>query len=207
MTRSTTTFSHTMRTPGLFEGRTLTGIHNLTNRTVTDSAVPLIVAIHGGGYHSAYFDLPGYSLLERAAAVGVPVIAVDRPNYGHADGLQVDGSILEANAHILDDLVGELWETHGEGTSGVFLIGHSIGAALALLIASHSPAWPLLGVAVSGRSRREPPSGGLPWGWSGSRATGTCASSSCSDPRAATATTCRLPKLRSTARHLSWCRN
>ena len=43
---------------------------------------PLIVAIHGGTYTSAYFDVPGYSLLDRADASGVPIIAPDRPGYG-----------------------------------------------------------------------------------------------------------------------------
>ena len=36
---------------------------------------PLVVAIHGGTYSSAYFDVPGYSLLDRAAAVGIPILA------------------------------------------------------------------------------------------------------------------------------------
>ncbi len=33
-------------------------------RTAPDN--PLLVAIHGGSYSSAYFDIPGYSLLDRA---------------------------------------------------------------------------------------------------------------------------------------------
>ena len=44
--------------------------------------LPLVIALHGGTYTSAYFDVPGYSLLDRASGLGIPVIAVDRPGYG-----------------------------------------------------------------------------------------------------------------------------
>ncbi len=43
---------------------------------------PLIVALHGGTYTSAYFDLPRFSLIDRAVVLGMPIIALDRPGYG-----------------------------------------------------------------------------------------------------------------------------
>ena len=49
---------------------------------------PLVIALHGGTYTSEYFDIPGYSLLDRAEAAGVPVIALDRPNYGGSSPLE-----------------------------------------------------------------------------------------------------------------------
>ncbi len=163
MTTSSTAFSHTVSSEGPSRGRVFAGFHNLGSVTPASPATPLVVAIHGGGYHSTFFDLPGYSLLERAAASNIPFIAVDRPNYGNSDQLAVDGSIFDANAQALDDLIGELWAAHGEGTAGVFLIGHSIGAALSLLIASHAPTWPLLGVAMSGCLLQEPPGTAERW--------------------------------------------
>jgi pimeloyl-ACP methyl ester carboxylesterase len=163
MTTGSTEFSHTVRTEGPTLGKVFGGVHNLAAAAPVGRDTPLVVAIHGGGYHSTYFDLPGYSLLDRAAALDVPVIAVDRPNYGQSGELDVDGSIFDANAQALHDLIGELWQTYGEGSAGIVLIGHSIGAALSLLIASNAPTWPLLGVAISGCLLQEPPGTAERW--------------------------------------------
>lgn len=57
-----------------YSGRTNIG----EDFTPADGA-PLVVALHGGTYTSEYFDIPGYSLLDRASAEGIPVIAIDRP--------------------------------------------------------------------------------------------------------------------------------
>ena len=70
---------------------------------------PLIVALHGGGYSSAFFDIGGYSLLGRAAAAGCPVVALDRPGYGGSPLLPPTNSILRANAERLDAAIAELW--------------------------------------------------------------------------------------------------
>ncbi len=48
---------------------------------------PLVIAIHGGTYTSPYFDVPGHSLLDRAAANGLTAIAIDRPGYGGTEAL------------------------------------------------------------------------------------------------------------------------
>lgn len=72
-------FTHEVTSAGPAQGMTFTG-RRLGH--ADDADLPLVVAVHGGGYTSAYFDVPGYSLLDRAAGLGVPVIAVDRPGYG-----------------------------------------------------------------------------------------------------------------------------
>src|ERR1700760_570920 len=62
---------------------------------------PLIVAVHGGTYTSRYFDVPGYSLLDRAGVLGLPVLAIDRPGYGQSLELDESGSTLRGNADFL----------------------------------------------------------------------------------------------------------
>ncbi|MEJ7648274.1 MAG: alpha/beta fold hydrolase [Nakamurella sp.] len=112
--------------------------------------VPLVVALHGGTYTCEYFDIPGHSLLERAADLAIPVIALDRPNYAGSSPLEAGDSIILANAHVLGDVLGDIWSQHGAGASGIVLVGHSIGAAVVAAIAAQPQNWPLLGIALSG---------------------------------------------------------
>lgn len=117
---------------------------------------PLVVAIHGGTYTADYFDIEGCSLIARAEALGLPLFAVNRP--GYRDSLpreKTDGSI-HSNAEILNDALSELWELHGQKTRGIFLIGHSIGGAIAIRMAALPKSWPLLGLSISGVGLREP---------------------------------------------------
>jgi pimeloyl-ACP methyl ester carboxylesterase len=117
---------------------------------------PLIVAIHGGTYSGKYFDLRGHSLLDRAAAIGIPAAAVDRPHYGSSTGVPPsDGSIM-SSALAVNEAIGELWSEHAESAQGVFLVGHSIGGAISILIAAMDSHWPLLGIAISGIGLRSP---------------------------------------------------
>ncbi|HVR89686.1 MAG TPA: alpha/beta hydrolase [Novosphingobium sp.] len=111
---------------------------------------PLVIAVHGGTYTSAYFDLPGRSLLDSAAANGIAVVAIDRPGYVNSPMLAPDSMDIAGQAAFLRDALGEVWEAFGGGRSGVVLIGHSIGAAIAATIAASVPDWPLLGLAISG---------------------------------------------------------
>ncbi len=118
---------------------------------------PLIVALHGGTYSCAYFDVPGYSLIDHAAALDLQVIALDRPGYGETTPLAPHDATIAKNAERLDDLLGDIWARHGDGHCGMFLIGHSIGGAITVSIAARRPAWPLLGIAVSGVGLVTPP--------------------------------------------------
>jgi len=121
---------------------------------------PLIVALHGGSYSSAFFHIPGYSLLDRAAAAGCSAVALDRPGYRASTPLSVgDRGLLEANAERLDAGIAELWRRNANTAKGVVLVGHSIGGAIAILIAAGEPMWPLLGIAVSGIGMVLPPDG------------------------------------------------
>lgn len=149
-------FTHT------HDGRSFSGRSNLTGLDRAPSS-PLVVALHGGTYTSQYFDLPGYSLLERATDRGIPVIAIDRPNYVDSSPLDSDDPIITANAHVIDGAIGSLWEEYGAETTGVVLVAHSIGAAIATTIAANQPSWPLLGLAISGCLVRVPQESRAAW--------------------------------------------
>lgn len=135
-------------------------LEGLSGRTrITPGApaanMPLVVAIHGGTYSSAYFDLPGFSLLARAAALSIPILAIDRP--GHGATPLISDQRMAAQARHLTPLLRTLWERYGAGTSGIALIAHSIGAGIAAMIASEPCDLPLIGLAVSGIGLRAPP--------------------------------------------------
>ncbi len=124
--------------------------------------VPLVIAIHGGSYTSAYFDLPDSSFLDRAAANGIPTIAIDRPGYGASPALAPERMTIADQAAYLVEPLHELWQRHGDGR-GVVLIGHSIGGAIAATIASAPGDLPVVGLAVSGVGLRVPSHHGPMW--------------------------------------------
>lgn len=155
-------FTHTVSTPGPADGMTFTGLRRLAGGPIGPDR-PLVVALHGGTYTSTYFDVPGYSLLDHAEYLGVPVIAIDRPGYRGSTPVPPGESIILGNAEVLDHLVGELWTTYGAGTAGVVLIGHSIGGATVSALAARRPSWPLLGIAISGCLLEVPAESGAAW--------------------------------------------
>jgi pimeloyl-ACP methyl ester carboxylesterase len=125
--------------------------------------IPLIVAIHGGGYTSEYFGVKGFSMLDRAAALGMPVVAIDRPGYGKSE-VRDEAELSHARtAELLALAIGDLWASRGGTTAGIVLVGHSIGGAITSMIAARRPEWPLLGIAVSGFGLRTAPGDAEAW--------------------------------------------
>lgn len=110
---------------------------------------PLIVALHGGSYSSAFFDVPGHSLLEQCAANGCTAVALDRPGYGGSTLLEGAERWLPLNARWLSAGIAKLWRD-APSSRGVVIVGHSIGAAVAIIIAGEARDWPLLGISISG---------------------------------------------------------
>lgn len=122
--------------------------------------LPLLVALHGGTYSSAYFEVAGGplgSFLEVAGRNGFAVLTMDRPGYGESTLLPEEENTFARQAAILDDAIGQA--TQIWSTSGVVLVGHSIGGMVSLEIAARHPSWPLLGVATSGNGARIPSGG------------------------------------------------
>ena len=118
---------------------------------------PLVIAIHGGTYTSAYFDVPGFSLLDRARALDISLLALDRPGYGESPAITDAKATIKTQAEFLVSQLHDAWKLHGEGHAGIVLIGHSIGAAIACRIASAASDLPLIGLAISGVCLRTPP--------------------------------------------------
>jgi pimeloyl-ACP methyl ester carboxylesterase len=144
----------TQHTAALFGG--LSGRHRLVNGALTRHT-PLVVAIHGGTYTSAYFDVPGASLMDRAAANGIPIVAPDRPGYVGSPILPSGEGTIRGQARTITEALKDAWQRYGEGTRGIVLIGHSIGGAIAAAIASEPDGLPLIGLAVSGVCMNTPP--------------------------------------------------
>lgn len=111
---------------------------------------PLVVAIHGGSYTNKYFDIEGHSLVERSAALGIPIFALNRPCYAESGTFALDQASIPNNTRVINDALHQLWDTRRGPARGIFIIGHSIGAAITILIAAMEKKWPLLGIAVSG---------------------------------------------------------
>lgn len=148
---------------GAAAGIAITGTQNRTAADGGSGGVPLVIALHGGTYSSEYFDIPGHSLFERADEAGIPVIALDRPAYVGSTMLPPSDSIIASNAIVLSDVIGSIWEEWADRAPGIVLVAHSIGGAIATDIAANQPAWPLLGIAVSGCLLEVPPESAQAW--------------------------------------------
>ncbi|MEU7816599.1 alpha/beta fold hydrolase [Pseudonocardia sp. NPDC049154] len=111
-----------------------------------------VLALPGGGYRAGYWDSYGGdadgSLLRLGARLGRRVVAVDRPGYGDSMTPPRGRGAVAWQAELLAGLVRELGAE--DGSVGVTLVGHSLGAITALQIAADHPGLPLAGVSVSG---------------------------------------------------------
>lgn len=134
----------------------IAGLSGLARLGAGGSDQPLVVAVHGGTYTSRYFDLPGHSLLDRAEANGIPVVAIDRPGHGGTPVQPPERSTIPEQAAFLTGLLHESEAVRSGRWKGIVLIGHSIGAAIAACIAAAPGDLPLLGLAMSGVGMRTP---------------------------------------------------
>ncbi len=110
----------------------------------------LLVAVHGGTYTSKYFDTSPSLLLEFCASLGYSILALDRPGYGAATSVPPDQLSFDKQVPILQQALEEIWNNYGQQSAGMFLIGHSIGGMISLLLAAEHPHERLLGLNVTG---------------------------------------------------------
>jgi pimeloyl-ACP methyl ester carboxylesterase len=127
-----------------------------TYHASTRRDTPLLVCIHGGGCNGRYFELSGNSLVSAAAARGFPVLVLDRPGYGGNATPASDNPITET-APLIRAFVDQVRINQGVPERSVALIGHSIGGALAIMMAADRGEWPLVAIAVSGIGDEPPP--------------------------------------------------
>lgn len=128
----------------------ISGRKRVASPSVSLEHRPLIVALHGGGFTSSYFDCGQYSLLDRASAAGCHAIAIDRPGYHDSTPLPLGPKALLRNAEVLQDAIGEVWRSRDVDASGIVLVGHSAGGGIANHLAGLERDWPLLGLAFTG---------------------------------------------------------
>jgi pimeloyl-ACP methyl ester carboxylesterase len=110
----------------------------------------LLVALHGGTYSSKYFDTAPSRLLELCASLGYSILALDRPGYGTATSIPQDQLSFAGQVPILRQALAEIWNDYGQQSAGMFVIGHSIGGMIALLLAAENPHERLLGLNMTG---------------------------------------------------------
>jgi len=110
----------------------------------------LLVAVHGGTYTSKYFDTPQSSLLDFCASLGYSILALDRPGYGAATSIPFDQLSFDGQVPVLRQALEEIWHDYGQQSAGMFLIGHSIGGMISLLLAAENPHERLLGMNMTG---------------------------------------------------------
>lgn len=128
-----------------------------------DTAMPLVIALHGGSYTARYFDVPGHSLLVQARDRAIPIVALDRPGYGTTTALPEGKETIASNAERLEAIIAGLLSVLGQEGKPVVLVGHSIGGAIALSLAARPASWSLAGVAISGVGLKSPPEAEGTW--------------------------------------------
>lgn len=112
----------------------------------------VVIALHGGGTTSIYFDCPGQpglSLLRTGAALGYTVIALDRPGYGssalYPESMTDPAQRVRLAYLAVDRILGD----RARG-AGLFVLGHSNGCELAIRMAADDRGAELLGLELAG---------------------------------------------------------
>ena len=118
----------------------------------------LILALHGGSYSAGYWNYRGArgeSLMALGADLGFHVLALDRPGYGSSHDFAPARLGLDAQVGFLFDAI-DAWGRANGFAGPVFVIGHSIGGILTLLMAAHARSTGLAGIDVLGVPFRFP---------------------------------------------------
>jgi pimeloyl-ACP methyl ester carboxylesterase len=130
------------------DGRTIAA---MTAGPAAGTDRPLIAALHGGTYTARYFDVAGSAqptFMDLAAAGGFPVASFDRPGYGGSTALDPADNSFDRHATMLAAAIAQAARRVSAGS--VFLVGHSIGGMIALMIAAGELDFTLVGASVTG---------------------------------------------------------
>jgi pimeloyl-ACP methyl ester carboxylesterase len=112
---------------------------------------PLIAALHGGTYTARYFDVAGSlqgTFMDAAVADGYPVVSFDRPGYGGSPALDPPDNTFGRYAQLLAGAIAQAAARFS--ADGVFLVGHSIGGMIAIMISTGEMDFRLIGLSVTG---------------------------------------------------------
>uniref|UniRef100_A0AAU2AAM5 Alpha/beta hydrolase n=1 Tax=Streptomyces sp. NBC_00093 TaxID=2975649 RepID=A0AAU2AAM5_9ACTN len=112
----------------------------------------VVVALHGGGMNADYFTGPAHpslSLLSLGAALGLTVLAVDRPGYRASAARLPAGLGVSEQAGLLRAALDDFAARYETG-AGFFLLAHSYGGKVALVAAAEHPPQRLIGLDISG---------------------------------------------------------
>ena len=110
-----------------------------------------IAALHGGTYTARYFDVAGSphgTFMDLAAVGGYPVVSFDRPGYGGSPALDPAHNTFDRHAQLLAEAIAQAAGPFS--ADSVFLVGHSIGGMIAMMIAAGDVAFRLTGLSVTG---------------------------------------------------------
>jgi hypothetical protein len=146
---------------------TLTGLKNIPPPSERQlKRLPLFVAIHGGTYTSAYYDVDAnHTASLTSNGLGVPFIAINRPCYEDSTSyypLPAASSFhQEFGTWLHRYILPTLWAEFGKpaGCNSIVLDSHSLGVPGAVIAASmHAeesaqgvrPQYPLAGIILSG---------------------------------------------------------
>lgn len=130
----------------------------------------VVVALPGAGMLAGYYDGPvdrSTSLLDLGATHGFTVWAIDRPGYGASADAPDELVTLAGQAEVLHAALDEYARSHDIG-AGYFVVAHSYGLKVALVLAAGARGRRLLGVDGVGTGLRhtfvpgetQPPEGG-----------------------------------------------
>ena len=142
-------------------GGSVSGRLSIPPNTSDNRYLPLLVCLHGGSYDSEYFDAsPEYSISRISNALGIPVVAIDRPGYGDTRQPEVpptpDTSYAQLQGKFVNDkILPRLWQEYGvpSGAAAIVLLSHSIGGMMATVSAGSykgTEGYPLAGFITSG---------------------------------------------------------
>ncbi|EXJ89292.1 hypothetical protein A1O3_02358 [Capronia epimyces CBS 606.96] len=126
------------------------GIFSRPSDTLTSARQPLLVLIHGGGTNASYFDNDEFhSVPTDFNKLGFDVLNINRTGYG-GNPIPNTATPIFDSIPVYADFIAHVYQLHGS-QGGIVLIGHSLGAAISLIIAAqHGNRLPLLGVSALG---------------------------------------------------------